>query len=516
MGWFKRAGAETPPIQETVLTADVAVQANLHDQAEAPPISAGVEPETPGLPEVQEVSEIETSSDFLLDHLEAFERSRYIWRNTSLQLKQYRESFDAEAIKQTYTRDYHQHGIPLHASKVDSSTRVMIDNYAADLWRLARYKSLFGARAPRCAAAPGEQLLMATAMAEADRVDAAILNDFTDRYLTNIEDINTLAEQCSAGADNEDVLLRELRLIVGADWYHPDQRSSLLRAAVQNIKSRPEEFLGQFGEDIVKDEASKQLQAVKNLARFALIAAQKDPEDLGNIQHVLESTYEQWGHIEGIQDAYKLFVTKKIQEIEKALSTIAWPRTHKNVRNFIGHDDPVVKAPLNDPVDMTADRKRRRVIERKAAKSNGNINNTSLLDAIEEEAVGEQQTFTKERKLVIGKYGQNNTLNLEAVETGDVAAHFKMDHNTNLVGDVEKMIEWLQRHPISPASVPLNGKKLRLDNRTVRVWRMAPEKCPGIQVSGENRYTRVIYTFTRDEVAVLDVLTHEQYNKKWM
>jgi len=122
------------------------------------------------------------------------------------------------------------------------------------------------------------------------------------------------------------------------------------------------------------------------------------------------------------------------------------------------------------------------------------------------------------RRVAIVKSRPGGYGDLNEVASNEIAEYFKMDNTDERAADVRRMIEWLQENPVGRGcSVLHRVRPIRIDQKSQRVWRLAPEKTEkGLEgITGDNKTLRVVYTITGTHIAVLDVLTHEAYNKKW-
>ena len=349
----------------------------------------------------------------------------------------------------------------------------------------------------------------------ADERSAVILDGLTTAFSEDFDYLSLFADQYAAGAAENDPVLQELRSVCAADWYRPDGGESRLRQWLADFSQNPKAFLSLFSDEVAAETKNKQLLLIQNMARYAILA-RHEPDDDTAISSQIQVSYGFWDRVDGISEAFQAFKAKRVQDIESALTSIVGPRKSNNIRYYVAKNDPLTIENMPDAIAAGSTRRDRRKVQRELDKTqtmDGEAFNKQLQTDIQAE-----RDRPVVRQISVGKEVQGKGICVEPMASAeDVAAYFKMDHNEILVGDVAKMVNLLQQRPINRATRPIvSAKKRRISGKDEKVWRLAPEKCTDLQIHGDNRYCRVVYTFTPKELVILDVATHQDYEKTWL
>ncbi len=362
-----------------------------------------------------------------------------------------------------------------------------------------------------------EQIKISLSMDVADKKGNVILSDFADTYLTSLDAIDELAEVLNRGGSNLEPLFLELQHIVATDWYRPDPSDSFLKNAVVSLKKDPKNFAETFSQNVMQVEQSNKFKMIRTMARFAVLASQQ-PVTNESMAKALLVNYPYWDEIEGISFSFQSFVNEEIKDIEITIKNMIGDKQKHNIRIIPSRKEiDVIRHGISFGREdiFSDDRSAKRKIQRTRERSNAVV-----LPSIVELTLSDndltEQAQNKARKLMLTKIRPGGLGELVEVELVEVPQLFKMDYNAALKEDISSMIDWLLANPLSKASRILHKKSgLRIAGDNLKLWRFAPSLAPTLRVKPENRYTRIVYVFNQDSLGLIDVSTHEDYNKKW-
>lgn len=141
--------------------------------------------------------------------------------------------------------------------------------------------------------------------------------------------------------------------------------------------------------------------------------------------------------------------------------------------------------------------------------------------AVEPVAASEQQKSGKTVKFIKNASGSAVTIgqcNVVEVPVEDVARHLGIKRNPHYAREVEKWIDWLESNPQSPASKRVRAYKgLRLGQYETQLplYRFAPKDAVGLKVPRHFLRHRVVYTMVESELALIEVLDHDAFDRKY-
>jgi hypothetical protein len=368
---------------------------------------------------------------------------------------------------------------------------------------------------------PGKALVdkpvndMFRAMEFADKAAQVVLEALARGYEDDPEGIIALAELYKGDVTDADSRFRELREIVSADWHHPNKRQSVLRQYCDRVFQDPERYVSEFAEQIAESPDSKRLLAVKRMAQFAVAAARQQGVEL-SVEDTLTSTYDQWDEFEEIESLFTSFIRQKKESLEEAFFTIAGVRNAKSIRLPRTLQD-IESSRTNLRIHLGNRWMRRNMGGDKrprTAKVNGNLPDA---EAISQAAT--QETKKEPLPLMVAKRASDGITHVSRIALDEVVDVFSVgDGNGRLQEDVRRMIAHLQDNPISHAAVILKGRTMTLQEESGRTTkiplrRFAPEDSPGLTVSGENRYHRIVFALANRALVLVKIQSHEDYNK---
>jgi len=117
--------------------------------------------------------------------------------------------------------------------------------------------------------------------------------------------------------------------------------------------------------------------------------------------------------------------------------------------------------------------------------------------------------------------GASHTTGVSAVveiSADDIVKHLNIKKDPQFVKEVKKWIHWLVEHPRTPASHKLRSfKGVRLSSGTevVPLYRFSPKDAIGLPVPKSYIRHRVVYALVNNVPAVLDVLDHDSFDRKY-
>jgi hypothetical protein len=86
-----------------------------------------------------------------------------------------------------------------------------------------------------------------------------------------------------------------------------------------------------------------------------------------------------------------------------------------------------------------------------------------------------------------------------------------------LAKEAESALLWLQANPMTVASRTLRGSnnQLKMGRDSMKLRRLATEKAPGLTIQSGNNYMRVVYGHDRNGLIIVDVLPHDEFDRKY-
>ena len=125
-----------------------------------------------------------------------------------------------------------------------------------------------------------------------------------------------------------------------------------------------------------------------------------------------------------------------------------------------------------------------------------------------------------ERSVKFARYVNGRGYELHALDEASpelIAEEFSLERDQkNLAQDMANAVDYLRQPASSYAGVrKLQSTDLRLNGKRHSLWRLAPDKAPGLKVEGNNRYYRLVYTIIDGSVVVYDIVSHADFDKKY-
>ncbi len=353
---------------------------------------------------------------------------------------------------------------------------------------------------------------MSIAMEQADKQAASTLSDFTKQFSAQPAGINALSELYETGADKIDPAFGELREVIRTDWHTRDSEASTLRHFLDAIRQDENAYLNEFIDLVVEDGTDKKLSAIRNMAQFAL-AASASPETPDNLRSVLFSTRPSWNNFDDISRLFGEFRKQKLSEIETSLNNIAGLPSTDNPRLPKAPEDvEAFKRRLGFDMSGNRDdrRKRRAITGRQSPAERPNL---------EAAVMPEASRFDRTDKVIFfAKNVGNHSLKKEASEDDTIESFIAARTDDHLVEDMLACVKKINESPIDKSSrVILSGAgSVLIDGKKVRLRRFKPFDAQGLNISKDAGSMRICYGIIDGSVVITDILTHDQFDRKYV
>lgn len=366
----------------------------------------------------------------------------------------------------------------------------------------------------------GRQGMLMKDMVRADIEAEKVLKGLADTYATQPEKLTELADLFAGGAADADPRFRELKQMITSDWQQPDPQKSILRQFCKQLRQEPSRYVAAFSKLAASPETKNaNYTALQEMAKMAIVATGKSV-DQGVIEETLMATADRWDEIKGVSSLFRAFTNERVKEVETTLGAIAGPRNTKNIRVCPPHSAITqIKDTFAISRSQTGHtREQRRANKRQRIKETGSDALPSLADI---EAAATPEVEQKMLSLQIGVRGPSGHLDKFSPATiEDIRKKFKLDKSPELARDITAMIQHLQVTPMGPGSAPATSANASTRrSKHGANWYFAPNRCPGLRISGDNRYYRIVYVLLKNEGAkslgIVDVLDHGTFDQKY-
>ena len=350
---------------------------------------------------------------------------------------------------------------------------------------------------------------------EADIIGDHILDEFVKNALGSTRSAEAFNAYISEHVG--DLNVKELRRLVSVDWYHANPQKSKIKQHFSKLRDEPRPFVMPFIEKIVHDADNRELETIRRMAAFALLAIGSD-NDSTSMTRVLYNTHGVWDADEQLGQTFAKFVDDQIITIEQSVARVAGRFDGKDIRTH--HSADTVQN-LFDSLDqrMPLDRATRRVHKRAVTRLLGELPNTAEIVSQVTEALPEvkrEMRFAKQTQSGL----RTEVRSIEELCADIIDSNFtKRKEDVQLQSDITAVLTYLQTTPIllDKGFVRLGqgGSKTQVDGKPQAFWRFAPDKAPGVRISGQNRYIRVVCAYEGQKLMVIDVLSHDDFDKKY-
>ncbi len=509
-------------------------------------------PETLQAPEVIDVSHDELKEEVQPRDLEAYlavaqdniQRSATLWREDIADaVRPVQSDTSLSVISQEIQRVY---GASINPGKAASVARNFLDHMVKHALITARYMSiegvkikipededpeeayimiigkiteikdedtrrvLYGTNPPRILTSEGQADLIAD-MRSADQHRERAIDLLVDFH----QDNDNLFEEVDTALRQEDGReeLSELQKMISYDW-NVSKENGCLRQYLEWLKGDVGRHIDSFIQEI-SDDGSDVEEFIKEYVRFTLQYIGEEAS-LQNITKIIEKTYEQdgWDSMPELKKGFEKFVEERISKFEHSLVSIAGAFSRKDIRNARTLDE-VCDSQLSMVIDCGSGRARR--LKRK----NKRLPKQSIELPEEKEVADKEKAprqLAKVQRIDSSEMTQDNA-RLVFVSEDEMleSLKIKFQDGNGLEADIRKMIQYLQRNPVNPASKRLQTADkhcLRVNGHLHFPFRFAPHHAAGI---GKIRHKdfRIVYVVAEDSVAILDILSHEEFDKKY-
>jgi hypothetical protein len=353
-------------------------------------------------------------------------------------------------------------------------------------------------------------------MEAADAHSSTVLHALVERYSGSPEGIVELAELYQSGAADADPHFSELREIVAADWHHYDKSQSILQQCCNAMSQDPQRYLTEFGQYVAEAMTNKRVLAVKQMAQFAIVAAQKQGLSL-SVEEALSSTYEEWDNFEEVESLFRTFITDKKAQLTEAFATIAGPKNAKSIR-LPRRIEEVEEFKSSLQVHIGSRRLRRGVAKNRSERRGST---GCLPDAEEIHRAATAEIDRQPLKIMVAKNISNGVPHVREISLDETLQTFSIgDGNSSLREDILKMVAHLQTQPLSRATATIRSRDITLQANTGRkvkvpLRRFAPDDCPGLDINGANRYYRVVFALHEGALVLVKILSHAAFDKEF-
>lgn len=360
------------------------------------------------------------------------------------------------------------------------------------------------------------QVWLVQKMEQADIVGDQVLHDLVNTYAQRPDDISELAELYDGGAAEADGRFAELQQLIATDWHRPDSEKSILKNFVSWQQRYPDAYVPDFVGSVSATEAGQRWMTVRNMARFAIIAAGGDPNEPEAVEQTLASTYNRWDEVPDIKVLFDAYVQGKVDNLGTHFAQIAGARDTRNIRNY-PTTDQIMRFKNSFGAEYTPDRQSRRKASRAAIKSRS-AHLLPTAESIDATAATESVRNPKPRRILMTRTRENTT-SFEEMSVEDLITAYKLPEEGGLAEDMRRVVSWLQAHPIGPGSgrIAKDSPNIlpRYNGKPVNLWRFAPNQSPHVQVNRSSKYWRVVYGLVKDGVIINDIIDHDTFDKKY-
>lgn len=307
--------------------------------------------------------------------------------------------------------------------------------------------------------------------------------------------------------------MAELKKVCTIDWHLPDWymvgegSPSVLKSYIDYKKRSPEENLPGFIQAVEQaNQSNSPLWRIKEMARFAIAAADITDGSAPDIGQVMKNSKERWADFQDVEVAFQAYCDESAQRVEHAIKTLV---SHEDVaRGSIRYprnqeDLETVRKSFSGYFDSSMRSKRTHSMLKACAMGRGL---PSVDRIVSEEVNGRCYKLAAIKQL-------ENGVSLETTEKSCLLEQF--NHDANLQHEISRVLDSLVNNPLGMGTRGIKAKPIIwADGQALRLRRFSPGKRPGMSVGGEARRYRVIYAVSPEqEVGVLGIVRRDHLER---
>jgi hypothetical protein len=478
-------------------------------------------------------------SEFVYDQQEALHKSAGLWRGIAQQaLDVEKDPETLAALQEALVAVYEQNGTVSPAGRLERETNRLASGVAIFAVLLARYMSadspsirtiatirqefrglhpqLFDARDRHIPKHLARHVMirMMSDMQTADKLSTDVLGSLAEQYSARPEGLIDLAQAYRDGAA-ADPAFAELKAMVATDWGRPDTQNSLLRRYLRSVAGNRQLYVADFGRHVAAAEKREKETAIRDMAQFAIALTARHGIEL-SVEEAITSMADEWSEFDVIAGSFKAFVDDKLAGVEAAIRYIASPINPRSIR-MPRTREQIQEFRTNFYYNSQSRRVRRRAGMVRAKNTAGlrDVPDDNELSRV----AGEEGPEEPGRRLMIAKQVPHGPVQLVEAEAEEVVKAFVDPKKTSPSQDIPGIIARLAEQPMSRASALLRGHTITLENDAgspviVPLRRFAAEKGSRLGRRGDSAY-RIVYALVDGQIIIADILTHEDFNKKY-
>lgn len=359
---------------------------------------------------------------------------------------------------------------------------------------------------------------VANDMRDADGYDTKVLHGLCDEFLTTPQKIDELRDFYVDDAQDVYPLLSALRTVVANDWYKSDQDKSILRKHVALLKGDPSLHISNFCEAVAQGETGA---SSREMVRYALRSS-RVVDTPANIAHHLRDSSEIWSEIPDLQEEFNAYADQMANNVDRVFGSVAGPSDGVLERNsltdteFLSLTSQIQVHFATNRQEHLANRKGRK----RESREYGNKDEVQRGLKLAEHVLKSQgPELLNRRNIAVVRNIQGRGAEVKRFENNNVEEllqEFELKEGTKLYDDMRITVEYLRdTKKIFPGAKRLQADSLKLQGKSYRLWRFAPDKEPGLKVASENRFYRIVYAVINGELMVKDILSHPEFDKAY-
>lgn len=345
----------------------------------------------------------------------------------------------------------------------------------------------------------------------ADDTADSVTSDIAHTYLSSADNAESLWSVFEDPLSRQDEYLKRLRRIMNVDWYRMGSAKGVLGSFIKRLGEADgaSYMLPNFAMEIagLSADSSDKRRQIHDLAVFSLANVGLEPTE-DRIVQLLIQKQANWQMLPTAKVQFDSYHAGQLSRIESYVQDMVGRKVPNEFRYHISLDAPVMMPLLYPPVS-----RHERTGKQRARAQTQNINLAAMVEAM---VAGEVDQGPKAR--IVHYVSGNNIIACKTIE--DAVDRFCPQDNKNptLRADVKKMLEFLSTTNsfVNSGLVRLQKEPLVINGRKkIGLWRFAPAKCAGMNVSNANRHYRVVCGFDGDNLIIQDILSHEDFDKKY-
>ncbi|TAH35877.1 hypothetical protein EYC59_01600 [Candidatus Saccharibacteria bacterium] len=352
-------------------------------------------------------------------------------------------------------------------------------------------------------------------MANADTAGTKVLNKFLRTFGQDPERVHGFVDLYHDGVADIDPHFAELRKIIATDWHHYDHADSMLRRHVQDYATDPSQHLDAFAAEVVANQSDHAIGRLRAMASFAIIANGVDPVTEAGIRQKIVSSYGRWADVpkEDIDSLFEKYIANRAKQLESAITAIAGRQDPQDIRAHRSYDEVYQYfSTLGLRMPQTRQERRRNA---KIHNAHTAADKMPTAKSLATEAASLERKPV-ERELVLVQAQQGSHARGVPLDVKDLASRFKLPTEGSVLQDMQNVVGYLRNtNRITMQGIKRINKTVRLDGRELGMWRFAPNDCPGLRVNSNNRFWRVVFAIRRNELLLLDILDHSDFDRRY-